>query len=61
MSSKASKPKSTEQFPERFTIAMDKLMLQELTQIAQHEERSIGHLIRKAIEKFIEEYKPKQK
>jgi len=48
-------------FENVLTLRVDKLMLSELEEIAESEDRDVSYIVRKAIEKFIEEYKPKKR
>ena len=49
------------QLANRVSLWIDDLMKQELEGIAKTEERDVSWVIRKAIETYIQEYKPKKK
>ena len=42
-------------------VRVDSLMLSELEEIAKTEDRDLSWVIRKAIENYIQEYKPKKR
>lgn len=42
-------------------VRVNSPMLQELEEIANTEDRDVSYIVRKAIENFIQEYKPKKR
>ena len=48
------------QFRNRLSLWLDDLMKQELEGIAKAEERDVSWIIRKAIETYLENYKPRR-
>lgn len=61
MKSKAPKaPKPGPKYPNVVFVRVDDLMLSELRERAETEDRDVSYIVRKAIEKYLEE-KPKAK
>jgi predicted DNA-binding protein len=46
---------------QRFSIWLNPKTIDQLKKISEAEERPVGWLVRKAVEKFVEEYKPIKK